>query len=533
MTDSGDERSWYQHVKLQAALLRRRVASAALLPDLTDDAGHDLRNAVREDGTLTSGYVLMCGLSAGIATLGLLQSSVAVVIGAMLVSPLMAPIAALGFGFASLDGQRIREAVKVVAIGAAIGILTGVLITWLSPIKSATSEIIGRTAPTLLDLAIALLSGVAGGYATVSQKGGAAIGVAIATALMPPLAVVGYGLGVMRLDFAGGAMLLFLTNLAAIAFSFALIARLSGAARPLRNVELTPGYIIGGILAFLMLATPLALTLLTVSREASARAATRTSIAETLKIPAANIAQLDVTWPTGDVPVISALAISPVYRANAESVVAKAIEARIGTAPQFTLQQVVAADIDSQTRAIVDAAVERTSAGIARDVPPLLAIRKAIRLPAQAIWVNRGERTVNIVPMAAPGWTLADYRAVETEARKAGDGWQVAVIPPVVSEIFLPADGDEPNAIITGQRDDGIWALNRWQAQDVEIKGIHGRNASQEDRLIAQDYAHAIGARLSGLGITARTSVSPILDTKVPPRSGAIVSILPLRPNGG
>ena len=163
MTDSGDKRSWYQRTKLRATRLRRRVASAALLPDLTGDAGHDLRNTVREDGALTSGYVLMCGLSAGIATLGLLQSSVAVVIGAMLVSPLMAPIAVLGFGFASLDGQRIREAVKVVAIGAAIGILTGVIITWLSPIKSATSEIIGRTAPTLLDLAIALLSGVAGG----------------------------------------------------------------------------------------------------------------------------------------------------------------------------------------------------------------------------------------------------------------------------------------------------------------------------------------------------------------------------------
>lgn len=533
MTEGGDDRSWSASISLRAALVRRRIASAALLPDLTGNAGHDLRTTVRDEGALTSGYVLMCALSAGIATLGLLQSSVAVVIGAMLVSPLMGPIAALGFGFASIDGQRIREAVKVVAVGAAIGILTGVIITWLSPIKSATPEIIGRTAPTLLDLAIALLSGIAGGYATVQQKGGTAIGVAIATALMPPLATVGYGLGVMRLDFAGGAMLLFLTNLAAIAFSFALIARLSGAARPLRNVVLTPGYIIGGIIVFLALATPLALTLRTVSREAGARAAARASIADALKIPAANIAQLDVKWPTGDVPVISALAISPVYRADAEAIVSKRIADRIGVAPQFNLQQVVAADIESQTRAIVDAAVERTSTGLARDVPPLLAIRKAIRLPAQAIWVNRSERTVNIVPMTAPGWTLADYRTLEANAQKVGDGWQVAVIPPIVPEIFLPSNSEEPDATLTAQRENGIWALTRWQAQDVEVKGIHGRNTSEADRSIAQKYADSVATRLVKFGIAARISVTSVSDPKTPPRSGAIVSTLPQRPNGG
>lgn len=228
--------------------LRTRFAHFVLLPELSPSQAHDLRALVLEDGSLTAGFVLMSILSAGIATLGLLQNSVAVVIGAMLVSPLMGPIAALGFSFASLDGHRIGEAIKVVAVGAAIGILTAVLVTWLSPIRNATPEIIGRTQPTLLDLAIVLLSGIAGGYATVRQKGGTAIGVAIATALMPPLAVVGYGLGVYRLDFAGGAMLLFLTNPAAIAFAFAFIARLSGAARPTGRVEFTPAISLGALL---------------------------------------------------------------------------------------------------------------------------------------------------------------------------------------------------------------------------------------------------------------------------------------------
>lgn len=250
---------------------RLRVAHLVALPEFSETESSTLRKTVQQEGSLSSGYILMCALSAGIATLGLLQSSVAVVIGAMLISPLMSPIAALGFGFASLDGHRIRDAVRVVLIGAAIGIVTGMVLTWISPIRNATSEIIGRTQPTLLDLAIALLSGVAGGYATVRQKGGTAIGVAIATALMPPLATVGYSIGIANWEFARGAFLLFLTNLAAIAFSFAFIARLSGVARPLSHVELTPRYIAAGIAVFIGLATPLALTLVRVSKETRVR----------------------------------------------------------------------------------------------------------------------------------------------------------------------------------------------------------------------------------------------------------------------
>jgi uncharacterized hydrophobic protein (TIGR00271 family) len=155
---------------------RIRFARLILLPELSPDDARDLRHQVQDDGALTRGYMLMCGLAAGIAALGLLQSSTAVVIGAMLVSPLMSPIAALGFGFASIDGQRIRDAARVVLVGAAIGIAAGMLITWISPIRNATPELLARTQPTLLDLAVALLSGIAGGYATVMGKGGTAIG---------------------------------------------------------------------------------------------------------------------------------------------------------------------------------------------------------------------------------------------------------------------------------------------------------------------------------------------------------------------
>jgi uncharacterized hydrophobic protein (TIGR00271 family) len=215
-----------------AAFLRLTLLRARRLAfqDLPYEEAEEVRAHIEEEGALTERYALMCALSAGIATLGLLQSSSAVVIGAMLVSPLMGPIAALGFGLASLESDRIFRAARAVGIGVAVGIFVGMTITWLSPIRNATPEIVARTAPTLLDLAIALLSGLAGGYATVHRRGETAIGVAIATALMPPLATLGYSIAVWRLDFVFGALLLFLTNLAAISFAFALALRPNAAA---------------------------------------------------------------------------------------------------------------------------------------------------------------------------------------------------------------------------------------------------------------------------------------------------------------
>jgi len=463
---------------------RIRLAKAILLPELSGGEARALRKSVREDGQLTSGYVLMCALSAGIASLGLLQSSTAVVIGAMLISPLMSPIAALGFGFASIDGNRIRDAARVVAVGAGIGIVTSVLITWLSPIRNATPEILARTQPTLLDLAVALFSGIAGGYATVIRKGGTAIGVAIATALMPPLAVVGYGLGVLQIRFALGAALLFLTNLAAITFSFALIARLSGAARPLFRVEWKPQYVAILGAAFLVLAAPLSMTLMRLKEETTMRLAARTAIIEACGGKGAKIAQLEVTLPLFGEPTVDALVIAPTYSPNAEEIAETRLAELLGGKVQITLQQVQAADLQSQTRAMVDAAMERTAAGIAADVPPFDKIRASIGLPTQAIWINRAERRVYVEPIRAPGWSLFDYAQTEITANKVSDQWNVRVVPPAQAVLRVNLGDAAKAAEGTISPDLAGWALLRWgmdrvvmQAPDDEktqafIKGL-------------------------------------------------------------
>lgn len=489
------------------AAFRYQIDKTGLFPDLKGEAGKSLRQSVREEGQITKAYMLMCGLSAGIAALGLLQSSTAVVIGAMLISPLMGPIAAMGFGFASLDGHQIRDSVKVIALGAAIGILTGVLLTWLSPIRNATPEIIARTEPTLLDLAVAVFSGIAGAYATVQQKGATAIGVAIATALMPPLATVGYGLGVANMSFALGAFLLFLTNLAAIAFSFALIARLSGAARPLAHVEITPRYVIAGLAVFATLATPLGVTLYRVTAEAKAQATVRRLLAEELNLKPVNIAQLQVRWPLRSAPSVDAVVISPHYTNDAERRLLNKLEAEWGERPSLSLQQVVAADVQAQTRAIVDAAVETSAAGFARDVPPLVAIREAVGLPTQALWVNRSERTVQLVPFAAEGWLLHDYRKAERAAARVASDWNVRVIPPVEPRLFVALDLQDGAPQDSQTLDDAIWAIQLWGVQGISVGGYSQGNASDESKATALALAEFIVAKLAKVGVRATPGV--------------------------
>ncbi len=510
------------------AMFGAQVTRTGLFPDLTGEAGKVLRRAVREDGQITKSYMLMCGLSAGIATLGLLQSSTAVVIGAMLISPLMGPIASMGFGFASLDGRQIREAAKVIAIGAAIGILTGILLTWLSPIRNATSEIVARTEPTLLDLVVAVFSGIAGAYATVQQKGATAIGVAIATALMPPLATVGYGLGVANPRFALGAFLLFLTNLAAIAFSFALIARLSGAARPLAKVENAPRFILAGLAAFCVLAAPLGLTLYRVTAEARAQATVRRMLAVDLKLKPMNVAQLQVRWPLRGTPSIDAVVIVPQYTNDADRRLMAELEQAWGTKPTINLQQVVAADLQSQTEALVDAAVETSAAGIARDVPPLVAIREAVGLPTQALWVNRTERTVQLVPFAAEGWQLGDYRRAEQAAALVADGWNVRIVPPVQSTLIVAIDLKGGSPLGNQALADAIWAIQRWGVQGISVAGYMqgGRtDAAKASALAAADYAVS---QLADAGVrgSAQVLTDDRLQRGLPGAAGVVFTIV-------
>lgn len=226
--------------------------------------------SVARDARLDKKFLLLIILAAAIATLGLLQSSTAVVIGAMLVSPLMGPIMGLGFGLATIESNLIKRSLVTLAAGMAVAILVAMLIIWLSPIKDVTPELRARTQPTLLDLGVAVVGGIAGVYAIMRKLSGVMVGVAIATALVPPLSTVAFGLVTGRMDFALGAALLFLTNTLAIAFAATIVARLNHFGPSLTRQH-TAMQVTGIVVALGILSIPLALSLNGIAREVRAR----------------------------------------------------------------------------------------------------------------------------------------------------------------------------------------------------------------------------------------------------------------------
>jgi uncharacterized hydrophobic protein (TIGR00271 family) len=174
---------------------------------------------------MTAGYFIILTLANLIALNGLIQNSSPVIIGAMLISPLMGPI--LSFGFAFITGDRFIWRKSIIKITLSIILIIGAaaVTTYLSPLKDITNEIISRTRPNLYDLIIAFLSGIAGAMAICTKKNYLTIvpGVAIATAVIPPLSVAGFGLGIWSWRISAGGFLLFFTNCVAIIIATCII----------------------------------------------------------------------------------------------------------------------------------------------------------------------------------------------------------------------------------------------------------------------------------------------------------------------
>ena len=238
--------------------------------------------SVARDARLDRKFLLLILLSSAIATLGLLQNSAAVVIGAMLVSPLMGPIMGMGFGLATIDSTLIKRALTTLGAGMVVAILVAMLIVWISPIQDVTNEIRARTQPNLLDLGVAFVGGIAGVYAIMRKLSGVMVGVAIATALVPPLSTVGFGLVTGRMDFALGATLLFLTNTLAIGLSATVIARINRFGPHLTSQH-TMMQVVGILVTLGILAIPLAISLNNLSREYRARSVVQSVLQDELE----------------------------------------------------------------------------------------------------------------------------------------------------------------------------------------------------------------------------------------------------------
>ena len=165
------------------------------------------------------GFHFMLGLSAIISTLGLLANSVAIIIGAMIIAPLISPI--MGITYATVMGNR--KLLNRSSLTLLSGVFLTVVLSWIIAVgigfKTVDSEILSRTNPTLIDLGIAMAAGAAGAFANTRRRIADALpGVAIAVALVPPLSVIGISLALGEFQYATGAFLLFSTNLISIIF---------------------------------------------------------------------------------------------------------------------------------------------------------------------------------------------------------------------------------------------------------------------------------------------------------------------------
>ena len=163
-------------------------------------------------------WILACAIV--IASIGLNVNSTAVIIGAMLISPLMGPIIGAGFGLGVFDFALLKKALKNLGIATFVGLTVSAIYFYLSPFKEAQPELLSRTAPNIYDILIAFSGGLVGAIAiTRVEKGNPIPGVAIATALMPPLCTAGYGIAIGSMKFFLGAIYLYSINCVFICIS--------------------------------------------------------------------------------------------------------------------------------------------------------------------------------------------------------------------------------------------------------------------------------------------------------------------------
>ena len=189
------------------------------------DAEADIRDGVSFRGT----NMIILVLAILIASLGLNTNSTAVIIGAMLISPLMGPIIGVGLGVGIHDFDLIKRALRNLVMAAGFSVLASTLYFLISPVNEGHSELLARTSPTIYDVLIGFVGGGAGIVAIGSKsKGNVIPGVAIATALMPPLCTAGYGLATWQLNYFFGAAYLFLINSIYIAFATFIGVKLLG-----------------------------------------------------------------------------------------------------------------------------------------------------------------------------------------------------------------------------------------------------------------------------------------------------------------
>ena len=454
---------------------------------------------VHEDAGWSSHFAFMTLMSAGIAVLGLLLSSPAVVIGAMLISPLMGPIIGLGFGLALFDAADIKKTLAALVVGVVLAVTFSALVVLLSPLQTVTTEIAARTRPNLFDLLVALFSGLAGTYAMIRGRHGTIVGVAIATALMPPLAVIGFGLATASWSVFLGASLLFLTNLVTIAISATVLARIYGFAGNLSPRQTTFQATLV-VLTFAALAVPLALSLNQIAWETLASRQASELISRRFG-DRARLSDFSIDFDSRPIAV-EATVLTPEFRPDAEKDAQEELQLTLRRPIQLTIEQFRVAAEEAPDAAQLSAArggsSERGKARIAERLALIAGVSPELVL------VDRAQARAMVRAQPLPGADLASYRALEERVAAAEPRWTIALIPPLAPLPDVELEGGEPT-----ERGLEAIATAAWAARRLGLPlGVSARRPRQ---------AEAVVAELRKAGVSASPVPGP-----APPRAATL-----------
>ena len=485
------------------APLKGSLVAKLLAPLAADIDRAEILVRIEAESGWSARFVFMTLMSAGIAVLGLLLSSPAVVIGAMLISPLMSPILGLGFGLATFDFAEVRRSSIALAGGSALAVLFTALIVLASPLKAPTAEILARTRPNLFDLLVALFAALAGTFAIIRGRGETIVGVAIATALMPPLAVVGYGLATWNMPVLIGSLELFTTNFVTIALTATMLARFYGFGHTL-SVRQSVLQSMVLIAAFVFLAIPLGFALRQIANEAVAVREVRSLLRDRFG-PRSRISQLDVDFARKPL-VVRAVVIAPrtAHVGNAE--LRAALAAKLARPVTLQLDRVllapgadaVAAQRAEVEKAKADAAAEQGTAEIARIVA--LAAGTTI----DRVTLDREHQRATATAAVLPGAGLAVYRALERRAAAAAPDWTILIVPPflVLPPVRFGKNVDTLDSHARDAVELAVWAVQRWNAPALIVPGLPTARQQARPR-VAERRALAIAALLKKGNVAA------------------------------
>ncbi len=429
----------------------------------------DVISKRRNESEISSRYLLMLCMSAGIAILGLLLSSPAVVIGAMLLSPLMDPIMGLGFALAIGDYKWIQQSARSLVIGTLIAVAFCAVIVFFSPLQTVTSEIAARTKPNLFDLGVAFFSAIAGAYAVIRGREGTIVGVAIATALMPPLAVVGFGLATFNWTVFSGAVGLYFTNLMTIALTAAILARAYGFHSALSERQTAVQTLVIAV-AFVALAVPLFLSLRDIAREANSTRQINEIVLDAFD-DRSRLSQIETNFEVEPIQ-ITATVLTPQLEADAESETARRISRMLEEPVEVTINQYrVGTSAQAAEEAELSAALAREQADLAEAEQLAERLALVAGVNVEQVTVDRERRRATVNARVLDGATLRAYAQLERRiVASVEEEWDIRLVPPVLALPDIDFEGEAVSS--AGQEAIGLieWAAARTGLQ-VQLEG--------------------------------------------------------------